>query len=111
MTPSGSPCAVAGGASSAQGGSACLGSEEGDGEEQMQPFLGALQLEDIAEEAKDLVIGDVPYRDLNQLQYVLEHVNALDLQHICSTTSQRPSTSRPELLGLVFAVPQTKDVV
>ena len=52
--------------------------EEGQVEEQMQPLLGPLELEDVPEQPKSLVIGDVPDRDLNQLQDVLEHVHALD---------------------------------
>ena len=44
----------------------------------MQPLLGSLELEDVTEEAEGLVVGDVPDRDLDQLEDVLEHVNALD---------------------------------
>jgi hypothetical protein len=44
----------------------------------MQPLLGPLELEDVAEQAKSLVIGDVPDRDLDQLQDVLEHMHALN---------------------------------
>jgi hypothetical protein len=44
----------------------------------MQPLLGSLELEHVAEQTKSLVIRDVPHRDLDQLQDVLEHVHALD---------------------------------
>jgi len=52
--------------------------QEDQVEEQMQPLLGPLELEDVPEQPKSLVIGDVPDHDLNQLQDVLEHVHALD---------------------------------
>ena len=61
----------------------------------MQPLLGPLELEDVAEQPKGLVIGDVPDRDLDQLQDVLEHVDALDHHDDADEEPEEPRLQDP----------------
>ena len=56
------------------------GEEEGDVEHEVEPFLGTLELENVAEDAKRVVVGDAEDVDLRELDHVLNDVDALD-QH------------------------------